>query len=99
MARERSIEQQARAFVEEGFFGVMLGIELDRVSGSALARARSNLGQVTALRRAGRALEYDLVRARVQVSALQSDSIEVRNELEMSLADFKRLVGMTWIAS
>lgn len=59
-----------------------------------MARARSNLGQVTALRRAGRALEYDLVRARVQVSALQSDSIEVRNELEMSLADFKRLVGM-----
>jgi outer membrane protein len=94
LARERSIQQQARALVEERFFAVVLGIELDRVSASALARARSSLSQVTALRRAGRALEYDLVRARVQINVLQNDSIDVRNELDMSRADLKRLVGI-----
>ena len=72
----------------------MLGIELDKVSASALTRARSNSRQVAALRRAGRALEYDLVRARVQVNVLESDSIRVRNGLDMSRSDFKRLVGI-----
>ena len=94
VAAERGIRQQIRAMVEEGFYSVMRAIELDKVSASALIRARSNLRQVTALRRAGRALEYDLVRARVQVNVLQSDSIEVRNGLDMSRADFKRLVGI-----
>ena len=94
MAAELGVQQQTRALVEEGFYSVMLGIELDRVSASALTRARSNMRQVTSLRSAGRALEYDLVRARVQVNLLESDSIQVRNDLDMSRADFKRLVGV-----
>lgn len=94
IATQRGIRQQTRALVEEGFYSVMLGIELDKVSASALTRARSNSRQVAALRRAGRALEYDLVRARVQVNVLESDSIRVRNGLDMSRSDFKRLVGI-----
>ena len=52
MATERGIQQQTRALVEKGFYWVMLGIELQKVSVSALTRARSNLCQVASLRRA-----------------------------------------------
>ena len=41
VAAERGIQQQIRAVVEEGFYAVMRGIELDKVSASALIRTVS----------------------------------------------------------
>jgi outer membrane protein TolC len=93
-AAEVSIRQQIQALAEGSFFAVVLAAEFDEVSALALGRARANETQVAAMHRAGRALEYDLVRARVQIHSLASDSIEVRNRLAMARSEFRRLIGV-----
>jgi len=78
---ERAVRQQLTAEVETGFYEYLLAAELARVSDLAVQRSRSNLAQVRALRQAGQVSEYDLVRARVQVTVVSTDSLSARKEL------------------
>ena len=91
---ERTTRQQVTAEVETGFYDFLLAAELARVSKLAVARARSNLAQVTALKEAGRASEYDLMRAEVQVSAVRSDSISSSNDLDLAEIRLKDAIGI-----
>ena len=86
----RRVRQQLVEEVETRFYDLLLARELTKVGDLAVAQARSNLRQVQALRRAGRASHYDQLRAEVQVAALQADSIRTdnqRNLAEMALAN------------
>ena len=98
---ERSAAEQVRAVrqrilteVEIAFYDLLLAQDLLRVSRQAVERARENLGQVERLRRAGRTVEYDLLRARVQVSEAQSDSVAAQNRLDLAEMKFESLLGL-----
>ena len=71
---QRLIQQQIAAQVEVAIYDHLLAAEILEVNRIALARARSNLQQVSALHRVGQASEFDLTRARVQVSTAGADS-------------------------
>ncbi len=79
---ERAVRQQLTAEVEAMFSEYLLAAELARVSDLAVQRARSNLARVEALRRAGQVSEYDLLRARVQVTVVSTDSLSARTDVD-----------------
>ena len=91
---QRSTRQNVTAQVEGAFYDYLLARELDRLSHLVLQRARSNLAQVAALRRTGRAAEYDLLRAQVEVSTVESDSLRLSNDLEKAGMHIKDILGV-----
>ena len=91
---ERATRQAVIAQVEGAFYDFLLARELDQLSQLALTRARSNLKWVSDLRRTGRVAEYDLLRAQVEVTTVESDSIRVRNDLEIAELQLKDVVGL-----
>ena len=91
---ERSTRQQIAVEVETGFCDFLLASELARVSDLAVELARSNLKQVMALRQAGRASEYDLMRAEVRLATVRSDSISARSDLELSEIRLKDVIAL-----
>jgi outer membrane protein TolC len=91
---ERGVRQQVAAAVEAGYCDLLLARELLRVSRLALERARAHLGQVQAWRRAGRAAEFDELRAQVQVASLRADSISAENGLRLAEMAFKDAIGL-----
>ena len=91
---QRSVRQDMVGRVAEDFYEVLLVGELVRVSDQALVTGRKNLQQVQALNRAGRASNYDLLRAEVQVANLRADSLQVRNLWEVAHMNLKNTVGL-----
>lgn len=91
---ERAVRQQVVLQVETAYADLLLARELVRVSDLALDRARANLTQVQALRRAGRVADYDLLRAQVQVSSFASDSIRADNGRQLAKMAFKDVIGI-----
>ncbi|MCC7261887.1 MAG: TolC family protein [Candidatus Latescibacteria bacterium] len=91
---ERLVTQQVRAEVEERFCALLHDQELARVGDLALARARANLGQVEALRQAGRVADYDLLRAQVEVANLCSDSTQAHTRREVAALALKQTLGL-----
>jgi len=90
----RGVRQSVTAQVEGAFDDYLLARELERLSLHVLRRARSNLAQVAVLRRTGRAAEYDLLRAQVEVSTGVSDSIDVHNDLQIAEIQLKDVIGL-----
>lgn len=90
----RSTRQQVHTEVETAFYDLLLAQELERVSRSSVNRARANQSRVEKLHRAGRVSNYDLLRAKVQVAELQTDSIRAQNSLALSTLTFKNLTGL-----
>jgi len=91
---ERAVLQDVVGRVATDFYEVLLTVELLRVSEQGLVTGRKNLQQVQALRRAGRASDYDLLRAEVQVGNLQADSLQVSNLWETAHMVFKNTIGL-----
>ncbi|NKB67817.1 MAG: hypothetical protein GKR89_12205 [Candidatus Latescibacteria bacterium] len=91
---ERQIHQAVRAAVEAQFYELLLARELVEAGELALERARANLSQVEALKRAGRASEYDILRAQVQVSQLATDSLQAQNRRRLALMTLLDVVGL-----
>lgn len=89
----RLIRQQIIAAVETSFYDVLVARELLQVSDLALQSARTNLGQVQARRRAGRASELDELRAGVRVANGRADSIRGQNDLALAEMTFKDVIG------
>ncbi len=90
----RGVRQSVTAQIEGAFDDYLLARELERLSLHVLRRARSNLAQVALLRRTGRAAEYDLLRAQVEVSTGVSDSIDVHNDLQIAEIQLKDVIGL-----
>jgi outer membrane protein TolC len=91
---ERETQQLVVAAVEERFYDLLLSRELLKVSHLAIERARRNLTQVAARERAGRASEFDRLRAQVQVSSMRADSIRAENAMRLAVMTFKDIVGL-----
>ena len=91
---ERAVRHQVTAEVEAGFYAYLLAAELARVSDLAVLRSRANLEQVRALRAAGQVSEYDLVRARVQVTVVSADSLSAHKEFDKAEVRLKDRLGL-----
>ena len=91
---ERSVRQQITVEVEAAFCQFLLASELASVGDLAVELARSNLKQVRALRQAGRASEYDLLRAQVRLATVRSDSISARSDLSLSEIRLKDIIAL-----
>lgn len=91
---ERSARQQITVEVEAGFCDYLLASELARVGDLAVELARYNLRQVRALRQAGRASEYDLLRAEVRLATVRSDSISAHSDLSLSEIRLKDVIAL-----
>ena len=91
---ERETRQLVIAAVEERFYDLILAGELLKVAHLAIERARRNLVQVQARERAGRASEFDRLRAQVQTSIMRADSIRSENDLRLAAMALKDIVGM-----
>jgi len=92
---QRLIQQQIAAQVEVAIYDHLLAAEILEVNRIALARARSNLQQVSALHRVGQASEFDLTRARVQVSTAGADSVARASQFEVAEMALKDLIGVS----
>jgi|TARA_B100000809_G_scaffold242856_1_gene267327 outer membrane protein TolC len=91
---ERQLRQTISAQVETILYDCLLAKELARVQQLSLQRARANRSQVNALRKAGRATRFEWIRAAVQVTTAESDSIESANDLALARIDLKDAIGM-----
>jgi outer membrane protein TolC len=74
---------------------VLLAQRLLEVQESALELAKANLDDVTARKEAGIAIEYDRLRARVEVSNVEADMIQQRNVLNRSWTALFRAMGVS----
>lgn len=90
----RAARQDVTLAVQSAFCDLLLARDLHNVRSLTLSRSRSILGQVQALRRAGRVSDYDLLRAEVQVSAFESDSIRSDNAVHLAEVSLKNVVGL-----
>ncbi len=91
---ERETRQLVVAAVEERFYDLLLAGELLKVGHLAIERSRQNLHQVVSREQAGRASEFDRLRAQVQVSSMRADSIRSENDLRLAAMALKDIVGI-----
>jgi outer membrane protein TolC len=91
---ERETRQLVVAAVEERFYDLLLAGELLKVVHLAIERSRQNLHQVVSRGQAGRASEFDRLRAQVQVSSMRADSIRSENDLRLAAMALKDIVGI-----
>ena len=90
----RLVKQKLIALIETSFYDYLLAVELLRASQASVDRSVSNLNQVGALYRAGRVAEYDLIRARVQLSEVRVDSIRAANGVKLAEVKVKDSIGL-----
>jgi outer membrane protein TolC len=91
---ERETRQLVVAAVEERFYDLLFAGELLKVVHLAIERSRQNLHQVVSRGQAGRASEFDRLRAQVQVSSMRADSIRSENDLRLAAMALKDIVGI-----
>jgi len=79
--------------VKLAYIAILLAEKSLEVMDSSLASASRTLRNVENLTRQGMAAEYDLVRARVQVSNLKPLYVQSQHELETARLNFRTLLG------
>jgi len=92
--QRRAVEQETRARVESAVYDYLLAGEMVRVSQLRLDLARTSLSQAQALRRVGRAPEYDVIRANVLVASARTDSIAAANDLNLAGVYLRDAIGL-----
>ncbi len=90
----KSVKQSVVSGVVQAFNMVVLSREILRISGESLEQAENHLKNVQNLFNTGNATEYDLLRARVNVSNLKPDLIEAENNVEIALMRLKEAMGV-----
>lgn len=77
------------------YYDVRLAEELLQVQVEALEFAKANLADVTTRQKAGVAIPFDLLRARVEVSNVEADMIAQRNGLNRAWTALFRMMGVS----
>jgi len=95
-------DESVRATVEEvlyrvatSYYDAVLAGHLVSVQQDALRSARAHLESVEAKRAQGVATEYDVLRARVDVSNIQADLIEQQNRRDLAIARLFKAMGVS----
>lgn len=89
-----AVKQNVANGVATAFYGILLSQEMVKIARESLALAEKHLDNVTTLKNAGAATEYDLLRARVNVENLRPDLVEAENSVNISLLKFRDLLGV-----
>lgn len=89
----RGTVEQVAYRVAQAYFDTVLAQRQIEVQEAALESAEAFLEQVESRREAGVAVEYDVLRARVDVSNIQADLIEQRNRRDMARTRLLRAMG------
>lgn len=87
-------EAQVKADVKKAFYAVVLLKEVIEVNTESIANAQENLRVVEARYKAGVALEYDYIRAKVQFETLLPQLSQSENALELSKKNLKNAIGL-----
>ncbi|HEY3251472.1 MAG TPA: TolC family protein [Ignavibacteria bacterium] len=88
------IESKIKADVTKAFYNVLLLKEVVELNKQSIANSEENLRVVEARNRAGVALEYDVIRARVKVETLRPQITQAENNLEIAKKVFKNTIGL-----
>jgi len=91
----RSAVEQVAFQVASAYMDTLLAQRLIEVQKSSLKSAKAFLEQVEAKREQGVSREYDVLRARVDVSNIQADLIEQRNRRNLAEARLFRAMGVS----
>jgi len=95
--QEENVNQvgaKIKADVKKSFYAVILLKEVIALNQQNINNAQENLRVVDARYRAGVALEYDYIRAKVQVENLRPALTQSQNNLEISKKSLKNVIGL-----
>jgi len=97
MADERikDVIQKVIFDVRKTYYDVLLGRELLRVSERAVELSQQHVKDVQTRREAGVASDYDVLRAKVEVSNYEAEMIRNRNRLHLLKTSFYKLLGVS----
>lgn len=87
-------EAKIKAEVKKSFYNVLFLKEVIRLNEESIANAEENLRVVEARYRAGVALEFDYIRAKVKVETLKPQLTQSQNNLEIAKKFLKNNIGL-----
>jgi outer membrane protein len=90
----RAVKQNVILAVSQAFNSALLSRELQKIAFESLEQAQKHLENVERLKSAGAATEYDLLRARVNVSNMKPKLLEAENNVTVSLLRLKQSMGI-----
>jgi len=90
----KQVETKIKADVTKAFYNVLLLKEVVDLNKQSIENAQENLRVVEARYRAGVALEYDVIRARVRVETLKPQLSQAENNLHISRKFLKNTIGL-----
>jgi outer membrane protein TolC len=95
-ARLNSEEQRALFTVEiqRAYLGALLAERLVELQETNLQLASSRLAQVQQFQTAGRAAQYDVLRAKVERANIEPVAIQARNDRDLAYVDLKQLLNV-----
>ncbi|HJY62719.1 MAG TPA: TolC family protein [Ignavibacteria bacterium] len=88
------VESKIKADVTKAFYNVLLLKEVVELNRQSIDNAQENLRVVEARFRAGVALEYDVIRARVKVETLKPQLSAAENNLQIAGKFLKNTIGL-----
>jgi len=88
------IENSIKANVKKAFYNVLLEKEVIDLQNQSLSDAQENLRVVEARYKAGVALEFDYIRAKVKVESILPDLHKSENDLEIAKKSLKNTIGL-----
>jgi len=89
-----AVKQNIVTGVVQSFSFVLLSKEIKKIAIESHAQAENHLKNVRNLYEVGKATEYDLLRARVNVANLKPNVISAENNVQISLLKLKGIMGL-----
>ena len=95
-ARLNAVEQRAHFTVQiqRAYLGAVLAERLSDLQETNLQLASSRLTQVQQFQTAGRAAQYDVLRAKVERANIEPVAIQARNDRDLAHLELKRLLNL-----
>lgn len=90
----KSVENKIKTDVKKSFYNVLLLEEVIKLNQQSIDNASENLRVVEARYKAGVALEYDYIRAKVKVETLKPQLTQSQNNLEIAKKFLKNNIGL-----
>lgn len=90
----KSVESKIKTDVKKAFFNVLLLKEVIKLNSQSIDNANENLRVVEARYKAGVALEYDYIRAKVKVETLKPQLTQSENNLAIAKKFLKNNIGL-----
>ena len=87
--------QNAQLQVRRQYLGVLLSIELEKVAGQAKLDAEEHLADVQKKLEHGVGQKFDLLRARVRLTAAEADRIKRKNQVHLDIAKLLKDIGLS----